>query len=555
MFFFREKVIGIDFHDYSAQVVEFKIENKRIVLSSYNRMQISPTIIQNGEIKEEEELKKILVELLKTANPQPITAKDVAILFPSSKTFTHVFTLPASLNEDEIRQTIPIEAETVIPFGLEDIYWDIRILGKSPQISKKDPQRQRVLFVAVMKQVADQYARLLESIDLVPFLFATIVESLEHAVKNQIDPLQSTLIIHFSALSTDYIIVKNNTIEHVYSGNEGGHHLINKIATTFNIDELILLKQREQNEWEDRYQSIVGGFLKERMAEAKNVVSNWESQNGLEKSSSLQGVLLTGEYVNIPGLIKAAHENFSQQMVSIGDPKLGLEINATKFLPLHKERGGPIPYSIYFTNPMGVAFRALRLKKYEGMNLLPPRLKENLLRKRLLLTGAVISMVITGVMLFLATYFLFLHQNLNYERINLEIQKEGIENKLYGTRYQEIREAINQFNTEVAELSRIGNALFSLPETLRIITDRVPAGVELTRIQFYDENLVMVISGIAETREELLILQENLKKTDFIKEVIAPISNYDQKSKLSFQLEIHLEFKELPQEPNDTKSK
>src|SRR3990167_5573593 len=112
---FQKKIIGIDFHDYSAQLIELKAENGKLFLEAYSRVVIPPTVIVNGEIKKEDELKNLLILLFQRANPRPILEKEIVVVFPSSLVFSHIFTFPANLTEDEIRRALPFEAETVIP--------------------------------------------------------------------------------------------------------------------------------------------------------------------------------------------------------------------------------------------------------------------------------------------------------------------------------------------------------------------------------------------------------------------------------------------------------
>src|SRR3989338_310324 len=147
---FAKRIVGIDFHDYSAQVVELSLLKDKISLEAYNRITIPAEVIKDGEILKPEELKILMKNLLQNANPKAIDSKNVAIVFPSSKVFTHIFNLPSNLSENEIKNTLSFEAETVIPFAIQDMYWDYRFLEEGEK-SKK------VLFAAITRETADQY--------------------------------------------------------------------------------------------------------------------------------------------------------------------------------------------------------------------------------------------------------------------------------------------------------------------------------------------------------------------------------------------------------------
>ena len=71
-------------------------------------------------------------------------------------------------------------------------------------------------------------------------------------------------------------------------------------------------------------------------------------------------------------------------------------------------------------------------------------------------------------------------------------------------------------------------------------------------MQFNAEELKVKITGIAPDRENLLELQETFKQVEFIEEVVSPISNFDQKFQISFNMELKLILKKLPKYAQNT---
>jgi len=137
--------------------------------------------------------------------------------------------------------------------------------------------------------------------------------------------------------------------------------------------------------------------------------------------------------------------------------------------------------------------------------------------------------------------------------LNLEVKKQAVERTLFGTRYQEIQATLSSFNEEVAELSTIDRALFSVPDTLEYIRDLIPKSVVINAFEYQDEALTVSLQGVAETRESLLDLQKALEASLLVKEVNVPLSNFDSKSQISFSMEIFLTFSQLPYYANSTK--
>ena len=130
---------------------------------------------------------------------------------------------------------------------------------------------------------------------------------------------------------------------------------------------------------------------------------------------------------------------------------------------------------------------------------------------------------------------------------SIEGEKKSLQQLIFGTRYQEIKNAITDFNSEVSALVSIQNSLFSVPALIDQVSDSLPSGVQISSLSFNDENLSIELSGTAKNRNILLELQNTLEKEPFVEELIAPRSNFDEKTNISFYLQLKLKFAELSQ--------
>lgn len=527
---FEKRIVGIDFHDYSAQVVELSLLKGKISLEAYNRITIPAEIIRDGEIAKPDELKILIKNLLQNANPKPIDSKNVAIIFPSSKVFTHIFKLPANLNENEIKNTLSYEAETVIPFAIQDMYWDYRIL-------EQEKTFKQVLFGAIPRTTADKYTNLLESLGLTPLLFGIDVESLEYGLIRQADPKKASLVIDVGALSTNYLILENNIIKHFFSNTEGGQELIADLNKEFQTPVNTLIQQKEKNNFDKKYIPKIEYFIEHNYKVAQKIIDYKK-----DEIKNIDEIFLTGEFLNLPKFFEIAQKLFSKKQISIGDPRKYLAIEVGKFK--EPATDNQAYYSTYFINAVGVALRAL-LAKDKGINLLPDSFKQTISKRKKSLAIAFTSISMAIISLFIATFMFFKHQDLVYQRMNLEIKKSSVDQLIYGTRYQEIRSAIESFNKEVSELGTVQQSLFSVPALMKEIYKLIPGGITISNLKFMDSDLSVEITGIASDRETLLELNQNFKQAPFVSEVVTPISNFDQKYKISFVIKLKLLFKEL----------
>lgn len=537
----KSKIVGIDFHDYSIEMTELSLSGDKKYLESYNRTIIPSDVIVDGEIKKKEDLKLILKSMVQNSNPTPIETKTIAVTFPSSKVMTHIFTFPANLSEAEVRKAITYEAETVIPFTISDIYWDCTILEKDDSSVKHASQH--VLFSCINKQIADRYCDLFEEIEMIPVLFSVPCDTLQHSLPAEMLTHKTNLIIDIDTLSVNYIVIKNSVVKHFFSVNEGGHKFIRDIAKESQLTENVIIDLKEKN----KLTTIPGAvkikeFLERNYKRAKHIAEEYESKNSGQK---VEQILLTGEFSNLPDFRKLIKNYFPTLPAIIADPQTGLIVEKAKFTHENTDANEFVPYSIYFNNSIGSALRALSSNQDTGINLLPDRLKESLDTRKKSIVMSISAILITAFTLAISSYIIFQFQTLSYKHDNLMAGKSAVESTIYGTRYQEIKGQIAEFNNEVEELSRINNSLFSITGEIKKIYALMPKGIHITTFEFSDSELQFSLSGISKDRNTLLEAQSNLEKADFIEQVIAPISNYDEKTAISFQMKVKLSFPKL----------
>ena len=547
MSLFKNNIVGIDFHDYSAEIVEVSIRGKNKYLEAYNRIAIPSDVIVNGEIRKKEELKALLKSLFQGANPHPIETKTIAITFPSSKVITHIFSFPAGLSEAEIKKAITYEAETVIPFSINDIYWDCAILEKED--ASKAHSSQYVLFACINKQIADQYCALFEEIETSPVLFSVTPDALKYSLAPELLINKTNLVIDIDTLAVNYLVIQNSITKHFFSANEGGRKLITDLAQESQMMETAIVELKERNQLdtikctEMKCPEIINNFIEKNYKRAAKIAEEYEASGPGRK---IDQILLTGKYINLPNFMKLAKSFFPNCQVTIGDPKLGLIIEPTRFNLEAVDEKEYIPYSIYFNNSIGSALRALTSYS-NGVNLLPDQLKESFDTRKRSWFISISAILMTLLILATSVFITIQLQRVSYLREHLKSEKSAVDKMIYGTRYQEIKNEISTFNNEVSELKAIDGELFSVPTTIRQIQELMPTGIAITSFSFMDNDLSFEISGIADDRTALLEAQNNLKKAEFIEEVIDPISNYDEKITISFKLKIKLAFTKLTQ--------
>lgn len=540
MNFFRNKIVGIEFHDLLAQFVELKMKGStKYELESFNRTALEPGIIENGEIKDPDKLREMVSKMFLEANPKSISPKSLALILPSKGVFSHIFSFPASFKPKDIKKSLPYEAENVIPFAIEDMYWDFQVLERQDTTQKHASQY--VLFAGIPKTIADQYLKFFESMQIKPVLFGVHATTLQSALQNEVLSKGASMVVEFDAYTTNFLIVKDNTIKYFLSSAEGSEKFFFSLTKEFGLEEKEIIKELKDKSMKEDYLKKIRTFIQKKYKQAQKILEETEGRTDI---GEITNIFLTGEYASLPQFLDEAQTYFEKKIIGVGDPKKEIIVNDNKFIEKHQKQGGEIPYSVFFINAIGAAKEALLGKK--TINLLPDSVKKSLLQQKIEVLMSIGSVLMLLMSMGLSMFLFLKHYEVSHIRERLEIEKARVENTLYGVRYQEIKEMLVTFNSEVDQLSKIDQGLFSLPQVLEQVYSSIGEGITIKGFKFDDQNLSLELTGIADTREELLALEGSLKQLEFVEDVLAPLSNYDEKEDVSFTIIIQLKFSKLP---------
>ncbi|MFA5792696.1 MAG: pilus assembly protein PilM [Candidatus Gracilibacteria bacterium] len=536
--------VGVEFHDQWVQIVELRKRGKTISLEAFERMPVPLGLIENGEIKDPEALKTVLNQTFENANPRAISRKHIAVILPSRAVFIHIFKLPTKLSPKDVHQAISYEAENIVPFALEDLYWDYRILDKED--STKEHASQYVLFAGVQKILADGYASLLESMGIHSELFGISIDALLQIITPDLEDNGNNAAISFGPLSTQICFMEGKKLRSFFSSNDGYEKFMHSLQEEHQCSEEDFRKKWEENALDQTQLKELINFIERNYDHLKTL----STENNPEPLSEL---FLAGEYASLPVFYGLARSSFPKTKIVIGDPKKSLEVDGKKFSSKQCEKGGKIPLSIYFTNAIGMALAVLRKDLFTPLNLLPTHIKSQLKQRRLDVLGSGISIALTLIGIVIMGFLFIKLQDVSFERSRMETKMHAVENTLYGTRYQDIKQLFSAFNDQLTTLSEIEASLFSLPTFIETIYAELPPGITPTTLGFKDNELQLEMSGIALTREDLLELQKILKANSAIKTVELPLSNFDEKNNISFTVTLSLNFSQLPPYGNSTK--
>lgn len=168
------------------------------------------------------------------------------------------------------------------------------------------------------------------------------------------------------------------------------------------------------------------------------------------------------------------------------------------------------------------------------INLLPQSEKDGvyntLFKRQIHSFGLVLVVIIFGGSIFILNTFAF-----------LKIQVSGLQNSLATETIraetktaQGVEDNVKNLNAELARYKNFRGGSAVITGVLNKLQAITPAGVSLTVLSLDVAAKKIIVSGRAVSRDDVIAMEANLKKSDFFEKVDSPLNNFLEKSDASF---------------------
>jgi len=156
----KDHLVGLDIGSRTVKVGEIESSSSGQTLIKFGTLDIAPGIIEEDGIKDPESAADSIRQLFKLYN---VKEQNVAISVGGYSVIVKKINVQ-SKSEDQLQETIHLEAEQYIPFDISDVNLDFQILGGS----ESNPNQMSVLLVAAKKEMVNDYLNVLELAGLNP---------------------------------------------------------------------------------------------------------------------------------------------------------------------------------------------------------------------------------------------------------------------------------------------------------------------------------------------------------------------------------------------------
>ena len=237
-----DTILGVDISSAAIKLVEMETRGEQFNVIAYGVEALPEGVVFDREIVD---VKKIAEVLTAVYNKSGARSRNVAVAVSGSSVISNYIDLPSSLTSKQMEARVQLEADTIIPFPLDEINLDFAVVGQN--VFNKDQVRVQV--VACQRDYVDRRKEVVELAGLKPvvvdvetFAFARAYQTLINAEYKNPQEKQGAIqkddvvaIVDIGATQFTFLVLSNQTIIYSVEQPFGGRQLTEDIQRHYNL--------------------------------------------------------------------------------------------------------------------------------------------------------------------------------------------------------------------------------------------------------------------------------------------------------------------------------
>jgi type IV pilus assembly protein PilM len=235
-------ILGVDISSSAIKLIEMEPSREGFNVIAYGVEPLPEGATFDREIVDVAKIAQVLHSVYKKSGAR---SRNVAVAVSGSSIISNYIDVPSSLTAKQVEARVKLEADTIIPFPLDEINLDFAVVGQN--IANKDHVRVQV--VACQRDYVDRRKEVMELaglnpvvVDIESFAFArayqtlinfTQKKSLENSVLTAKDEIVA--IVDIGATQFTFLVLSNQSIIYSVEQPFGGRQLTEDIQRHYNL--------------------------------------------------------------------------------------------------------------------------------------------------------------------------------------------------------------------------------------------------------------------------------------------------------------------------------
>ena len=345
--FLSEKtpLLAIDIGSNSIKLAQLIGSKNKLELNAFGVMPLEPEAVEDGIVKDEEQVVDALTRLVKA---EKVDTRYAVSSVAGEAVIIKKIKVPM-MTDEELSESISHEAEQYIPFDIDDVQIDYQVLegvaggDELHDFEEDEEEKQEIILVAVQNEIIDSRSDVLRAAGLKPVVMDLDVFATVNAlsISRNLEEMGSVAIIDLGGSFTHVSILMDGVSSFTRDIPIGGNTLTEKLQSQYEL------------EYRDS-ESMKLGLLPESVAKdevVELIVTSFEPildeiQKSFEffsttSNSQVEQAFLCGGGAIIPGLDGLMSDRLGLP-VEIFDPMESIKVNSRKFDAHSLARMAPI---------------------------------------------------------------------------------------------------------------------------------------------------------------------------------------------------------------------
>jgi type IV pilus assembly protein PilM len=320
-------VIGIDIGQNTIKLVSILKDTSGLVLETMGetktpKMEVKTAEDKNKYFNEITEAIKVLLNDLK------IKSKQVVVDLPESEVISRLVRLPP-LKDSEILDALKFEAETFVPYPLEEVSIDYEI------IEKDDAGRLTVFVIAAKNDLIQSYIKMFKTLGLELIALESPSVAFRRVVKNGIKTVERVIILDLGEKYSDIFNINKGNVYFARSLPVGGESLTRAVSLGLGLDMASAEEYKKaygirEDQLEGKIRAVAMPVFNSIAEEVRKAMALFMEDSG---GKPIDLLILSGGGANLPGMAEELTKLLGievqviQPFVNIDVSKVQLSIN------------------------------------------------------------------------------------------------------------------------------------------------------------------------------------------------------------------------------------
>jgi type IV pilus assembly protein PilM len=315
--------LGVDIAQSSVKIVSINKENKeKMVLEHIGEVKFDLSNVNQGDIQKRWEM---IGKAIKTIiNDNKIKTKLVVAALPENEVTSRLVRLPP-LKDSEIMDALRFEAETFIPYPLEEVSLDYEI------IEKDEAGRLTVFVIAAKNELISNYIKLFKSLGLEMIAIESPAVAFRRVVRNSGSQIERLVVLNVGEKFSDIFNIYKGNVYFSRSIPIGGESLTRAVSLGLGLDFASAEEYKKaygikEEELEGKIRTATLPVFNSIIDEVRKAIALFVEDTA---GKTVQLLVLSGGSANLPGMAEELTKVMGVE-VQISQPVVNIDVSQIK---------------------------------------------------------------------------------------------------------------------------------------------------------------------------------------------------------------------------------